>query len=136
MSAGNVIIALLKADAQLLAAFGPRIRVGKAGPIDARPYCLVTQILSNPAVDLAGESGLEISTIQVDVYCDTRSELTQLTNRVVAVLKATPRGKFANTWVSSLMRSDGPREIDERIGDGAEDFIARSTIDYRVHWAN
>lgn len=126
---------LIVANAELAAAFGPRVRTGHAGPIDARPYCLLYEIATQPVAGLAGETEMDVTTVQVDVYADTHNEAGTLADRLRAVIAAFPRGNVADCFVASLMRTDGPRQSAERIGSGSQDVIARVTIDYRMHHA-
>jgi hypothetical protein len=135
MRAAAIMRSLITADPELSEAFGSRVRTGHAGPIDARPYCLLYEIATQPVTALAGETEMDVTTVQIDVYADTHHEAGALAKRLRDVIAAFPRGNVADCFVNSLIRSDGPRQSAERIGTGSQDVIARVTIDYRLHHA-
>lgn len=133
-----VLIHLIRSDSILGPAFAGRVRTGSAEQVDRRPYCLVWSVTNAPADEsIGGEVGVDVGTVQVDVYADSfRGELgaNRLAARIRDVMAANSRGKFANVFVASMMRSGGPHQFEERLGKGADEIIARVTIDYRVHY--
>ena len=133
MRAANAIRKLIVDDSALFATLGQRVRVGHAGPVDARPYCLIYEIFTQPENALDGDTGFDTTTVQVDVYADNHATAGPLARNIQTRLTGFHRGNVAETFVHSLMRSDGPRQSDERIGSGSADLIARVSTDYRVH---
>ncbi|MGV3483451.1 MAG: tail completion protein gp17 [Planctomycetaceae bacterium] len=130
------VIAIIGGDATLAAAFGGRVRTGQAAQIDVRPYCLVWNVITTSNDALDGETDLDTSTVQIDVYADRfsgPSGANALTTRIRDVIAAFKRGNVANVFVASILRTSGPRQYTERFGSGADESLAKVSIDYRLH---
>lgn len=133
MTVCTPLVAILRASPELTAKLGDRIRTGDAGSVDVRPYLLLWEITNGPVDDLEGETGTEISTVQLDLYADTAAEAAELARKVKTTLAAISRGNVAGCFFRSLMRQPGSFQRTDRIAGGSAGMIHRVTLEYRIH---
>jgi hypothetical protein len=112
--------------------FGQRVRTGYGAQVDQRPYCLLWQTGCLPFDGLSGEAGLEVATVQIDVYADSMADANRLGRAVATAIKNFRRGKIADLWIPSILRTGGPRQSAEHIGPGADQYLYRVGLDIRV----
>lgn len=133
MTVCTPLVAILRASPELTEKLGDRIRTGDAGSVDVRPYLLLWEVTNGPVDALDGETEMEISTVQLDLYADNAAEAGELARKVKATLRATSRGNVAGCFFHSLMRLPGSFQRTERIGGGSAGMIHRVTLEYRIH---
>lgn len=121
-------------QAPAMAVCGDRVRTGNAGQVDERPYCLMWDVGGQNVGALDGETDMDTTTVQIDLFADTLAQANVLGAAVRDVVASFQRGNATNTWIASIIRTGGPRQSSERIGIGADDLIAKVSLDFRLHY--
>ena len=138
------LVQRLREDQKLAEIFSDRVFAGRVPQGAGRPYILVTTIFSEPMYDLAGESELYRTQLQVDVWADGKSAIIwskrggrfvrdslgpQLNTEILATGRAA-----APLYAGGLDVKGATLLQDEALGqaaeDGSDNYLRRQSQDW------
>jgi hypothetical protein len=112
---------------------GHKVRAGDGSEVDEPPYVLMWRIIDRPVYELGRKTGINVATIQIDCYADTKTAAYELADQVAGALDAMRGVIDGDVWVSQLVQEDS-RDRSDRSAEGADRPLAVVQTDYRLFY--